>query len=95
MSQIDWTKSMQQTFEFYKVDPLTWKDLDPLDKIEKQTARLRKIALEAAKQCGRGVVPEISEPLSFSDMIRDAGENCDAVLFCYENEKTESLYSSE
>lgn len=37
MSQIDWTKSMQQTFEFYKVDPLTWKDLDPLDKIEKQT----------------------------------------------------------
>ena len=37
MSQIDWTKSMQQTFEFYKVDPLTWKDLEPLDKIEKQT----------------------------------------------------------
>lgn len=64
------------------------------DKIEKQTARLRKIALEAAKQCGRGVVPEISGPLSFSDMIRDAGENCDAVLFCYENEKTESLYSA-
>lgn len=23
---IDWTKSMTQTFEFYKVDPLTWKD---------------------------------------------------------------------
>ena len=24
--EIDWTKSMQQSFEFYTVDPLTWKD---------------------------------------------------------------------
>ena len=61
---------------------------------DKRITRLNRIAGEAAKQCGRGVVPEISEPLSFSDMIRDAGENCDAVLFCYENEKTESLYSA-
>lgn len=30
---IDWTKSMTQTFEFYKVDPLTWKDTELLDKI--------------------------------------------------------------
>lgn len=31
---IDWTKSMTQTFEFYKVDPLTWKDAELLDKIK-------------------------------------------------------------
>lgn len=26
MFNVDWTKSMQQTYEFYKVDPLTWLD---------------------------------------------------------------------
>lgn len=27
---VDWTKSMQQTFSFYKVDPSTWKDESPI-----------------------------------------------------------------
>lgn len=31
---IDWTKSMQQTFEFYVVDPITWKDLEVINDIE-------------------------------------------------------------
>lgn len=31
---IDWTKSMSQTFEFYQVDPGTWKDEKRLDMIE-------------------------------------------------------------
>lgn len=31
MSSIDWHKSMQQTFEFYVVDPATWKDKTKLD----------------------------------------------------------------
>lgn len=31
---IDWTQSMTQTFEFYKVDPLTWKDIEPLNQIK-------------------------------------------------------------
>lgn len=30
---IDWTKSMTQTFEFYTVDPLTWKDATPLNHV--------------------------------------------------------------
>lgn len=34
---IDWTKSMQQTYEYYIVDPLTWKDLSPIDNIESST----------------------------------------------------------
>lgn len=33
----DWTKSMQQTFEYYKVDPNTWKDVSMIDKITKTT----------------------------------------------------------
>ena len=31
---IDWTKSMAQTFEFYVVDPLTWKDTTLLEQIK-------------------------------------------------------------
>lgn len=31
MSLIDWHKSMQQTFEFYIIDPATWKDKTKLD----------------------------------------------------------------
>lgn len=30
---IDWTKSMKRSFKFYKVDPVTWKNLKPLDTI--------------------------------------------------------------
>ncbi|MCC8049702.1 MAG: hypothetical protein LIP10_03450 [Clostridiales bacterium] len=31
---IDWTASMQQTFEFYTVDPNTWKDVDAVTTIK-------------------------------------------------------------
>ena len=31
---INWAESMTQTFEFYKVDPLTWKDTTPLNQIK-------------------------------------------------------------
>lgn len=34
---IDWTKSMSQTFEFFQVDPLTWKDIKPITTIESGT----------------------------------------------------------
>lgn len=31
---IDWTKSMSQTFEYYIVDPGTWKDMKPLNNVK-------------------------------------------------------------
>lgn len=31
----DWTKSMQQSFEYYVVDPITWKDKHKFDKVKK------------------------------------------------------------
>lgn len=34
---IDWTKSMQQTFEYYIVDPGSWKDMRRLDNVKKST----------------------------------------------------------
>lgn len=53
------------------------------DKQEKQSARLNRIALEAAKQCGRGRLPVVQLPLSFGGMLDDIKAH-DAVLFCYE-----------
>lgn len=34
---VDWTKSMQQTFEYYLVDPGTWKDVKLLDNVKSCT----------------------------------------------------------
>ncbi len=34
---VDWTKSMQQTFEYYVVDPGTWKDIKPLRCVKSST----------------------------------------------------------
>ena len=30
---MDWNASMQQTFEFYKIDPITWRDVELIDDI--------------------------------------------------------------
>ena len=38
----------------------------------KRVARWQRIALEAAKQSGRAVVPEITGPVSFESLIQDA-----------------------
>lgn len=34
---VDWTKSMQQTFEYYTVDPTSWKDVKKLTNVTKCT----------------------------------------------------------
>ena len=57
---------------------------------EKQNARQCRIAEEAAKQCGRGRIPTVGMPISFSSML-SAVEKYDAVLFCYEGDGTRSL----
>ena len=55
-----------------------------------KTERRRRIALEAAKQCGRGVIPEVQPSVSFSQMLADAAQ-CDRVFFCYEGDETRPL----
>ena len=62
------------------------------EKAEKQGARLARIAEEAAKQCGRSKLAEVSPPLSFKAAIEDAKKS-DLALFCYEGDGTESLKS--
>jgi 16S rRNA (uracil1498-N3)-methyltransferase len=52
--------------------------------------RRNKISLEAAKQSGRGLVPEIFETVSFDQMLKSAAE-ADIRLFCYEGDDTVSI----
>lgn len=60
------------------------------DKVAERTARLSRIAEEAAKQCGRAALPSVFPPLSFGDMINEAGSS-KLVIFCYEGSGTLSL----
>ena len=60
------------------------------DAEERKTERRCKIALEAAKQCGRGIVPTVNRTVSFTEMISSA-EDSDLVLFCYEGDGTQSI----
>ena len=53
----------------------------------KKTDRWQRIAYEAAKQCGRGVIPKVKHPIKFFDAITEA-KSSDLPLFCYEGEGT-------
>lgn len=57
---------------------------------EKKRERRNRIAHEAAKQCGRGILPEVGATLSFEAMLQDAA-TADLVLFCFEGEGTVPL----
>ena len=60
------------------------------EKIGVETERLNRIASEAAKQCRRGAIPTVTPPLSFEEMLEQAGQ-ADLPLFCYEGEGTRPL----
>ncbi|NLV36024.1 MAG: 16S rRNA (uracil(1498)-N(3))-methyltransferase [Clostridiaceae bacterium] len=58
--------------------------------IENKTARWRRIALEAAKQCGRGMVPLVTEPVRLEKALVMA-DSCSLKLIPYEEERDGSL----
>ena len=60
------------------------------EKADKQTARLGKIAEEAAKQSGRSKLPEVKKPISFSELLSQIPEH-GLTLFCYEGDGAKSL----
>lgn len=62
------------------------------DKMDKLIARLNRIAEEAAKQCGRGIIPSVERITDVKGVIRE-GKELDLLLFCYEGEGTSSLKS--
>lgn len=58
-----------------------------------KTERQRKIAAEAAKQSKRGIIPKVSSPISFDDMINEI-KNSDALnILAYENEEQTDIKS--
>lgn len=50
----------------------------------RKLVRLEKIAHEASKQSGRGIIPEISPVISFNDAIKQM-QNDDCAVMLYEN----------
>ncbi len=59
-------------------------------KTERKLERRKKIALEAAKQCGRGIIPDVCSGVDFKEAIERA-KISDIPIFCYEGDGTESL----
>ena len=59
---------------------------------QKKSERRQRIALEAAKQCGRGILPKVVSPVSFESMIKEASL-ADIPIFCFEGENTLGLGS--
>ena len=53
-------------------------------KEEQKNERYNRIALEAAKQCGRGVLPDVALPLANFGAVCRTFDQYDLVLFCYE-----------
>ena len=62
----------------------------PGDKGDKKIARLQKIALETAKQCGRGIVPSVLPSESFKAAVELAAKS-NMPLLPYESEEELSL----
>ncbi len=56
----------------------------------KKLERRQRISLEAAKQSGRGIVPEIHPTVSYGQAIEEAAR-ADLALFCYEGDGTAPL----
>ena len=53
-------------------------------KEEQKNERYNRIAAEAAKQCGRGVLPDVALPLANFGAVCRTFAQYDLVLFCYE-----------
>lgn len=69
-----------------KVVPVSTKRI--VAKIDKESKmeRLRRIAFEAAKQCGRAYIPKVEEPVTYEKALLMMSE-CDAAIIPYECEK--------
>ncbi len=53
------------------------------DNEERKTERRQRIAAEAAKQCGRSILPKVRETVTFDQAVSLAKDD-DLCLFCYE-----------
>ena len=56
----------------------------------KKVARWQRIADEAAKQCGRAILPRVAVPVTFADGVRLAA-SAELPMICYEDERHISI----
>lgn len=54
-------------------------------KVKSKTERWNSIALSAAKQSKRSVIPVVREPMNYNEALAYASDNCDIVLLPYEH----------
>jgi 16S rRNA (uracil1498-N3)-methyltransferase len=57
---------------------------------DKRQDRYARVAMEAAKQCGRGIVPQVAPPISFDELCERSGRH-ELTLLLWEEEKERSL----
>ncbi|WP_026893687.1 16S rRNA (uracil(1498)-N(3))-methyltransferase [Clostridiisalibacter paucivorans] len=61
-------------------------------KTSKKVDRWNKIALEASKQCNRGIVPKVTSPVKFKDVLIELKDKKN-IIVPYENEENISIKS--
>ena len=68
-------------------------DIRPRDEsdVEKRLTRWQRIALEAAKQCGRAVVPDIAAPVAFATLVQQTTAEPQSTLLMFSERDGESL----
>jgi len=59
--------------------------------VEKRLTRWQRIALEAAKQCGRAVVPDIAAPVAFATLVQQTTAEPQSTLLMFSERDGESL----
>jgi hypothetical protein len=79
----------------YSEDGVLWENVIAVEDLRGDDYNLTdadktEIAEEAAKQCGRGRIPSVGMPISFSAVLNSVG-SYDLALFCYEGDGTTSL----
>ena len=60
------------------------------DSEDRKIERRQRISAEAAKQCGRSVIPKIKRSVNFDEVLIEASRS-DLCLFCYEGDSTQPL----
>lgn len=60
MYEVDWTKSMEQSFEYYEVDPISWKDIKRIDNI-KSSSISRDLSADTLGSASIDIVNSVGE----------------------------------
>ncbi|MDR0286265.1 MAG: 16S rRNA (uracil(1498)-N(3))-methyltransferase [Clostridiales bacterium] len=90
---------IQKTVELgiYEIIPVVTErvvtKIDKQDYPVKKHVRWNRISVEAAKQCNRGILPQVFEPMGFLDAMSYAETLNAKLIMPYENEEERSLKS--